>query len=306
MLTGIRSQVGILGNNAGQKLFFNTVRLAGTGSGAAFSSTAVYNNSAAAFEMKNNIFVNLGTAVTPANVMAFTGAVATSDYNNWFATGQTLANVQAATGGDANSQNISPVFVSATDLHIQNTATNFPLEGTGTANAIADDIDGDNRASSTPVDLGADAMMLSPWPMYRSHFATGNWDTNTDWEESTDGGGTWNYPAVLKPAKNVNSGILVQAGHVMNVRLAGESMDHVLVQGTLVLQTGGTMELNNSGGTDMFIDDNGKLLVTTTANYAAAVSFTTNPDIIVDTLGAIQIGTGAATGTGYEGFATTV
>ncbi|MBP7716549.1 MAG: hypothetical protein KA121_00010, partial [Ferruginibacter sp.] len=305
VLTGIRSQAGILANNAGQKLFFNTVRLAGTGSGAAFSSTAVYNNSAAAFEMKNNIFVNLGTAVTPANVMAFTGAVANSNNNNWYATGQTIAQVQTATGGDAASQNINPLFVSTADLHIQNNAANFLLEGTGTAIAgITDDIDGDSRAAASPVDLGADAMMISPWPMYRSYFATGNWDTNTDWEESTDGGVTWSYPAVLKPAKNVNSGIIIQSGHTMNIRLAGESMDHVLVQGTLVLQTGGIMELNNSGGTDMHVDENGKFLVTTTANYATAMSFTSNPDIIVDTLGVIQIGTGAATGTGYEGFAT--
>ena len=133
--------------------------------------------------------------------------------------------MQTATGGDAASQNINPLFVSTADLHIQNNAANFLLEGTGTAIAgITDDIDGDSRAAASPVDLGADAMMISPWPMYRSYFATGNWDTNTDWEESTDGGVTWSYPAVLKPAKNVNSGIIIQSGHTMNIRLAGESM----------------------------------------------------------------------------------
>ncbi|MBS1754043.1 MAG: hypothetical protein JST34_08355, partial [Bacteroidetes bacterium] len=305
VLTGFRAQAGIYGNNANQKVFHNTVRLAGTGAGAAFSSTAIYNGGAAAFEIKNNIFVNLGTAVTPANVKAFDGALANSDYNNWFATGQTLAQVQTATGGDANSQNINPLFVSGTDLHIQNNAANFLLEATGTiGTGITDDIDGDDRGTASPVDLGADAMMISPWPMYRSYFATGNWDTNTDWEESTDGGLTWGYPAVLKPAKNVNSGIIIQAGHTMNIRLAGESMDHALVKGTLVLQTGGTMELNNSGGTDLHVDTTGKFLVTTTANFATAVTLTAAPTIVVDTLGIIQIGNGAATGTGYEDFGT--
>jgi hypothetical protein len=82
------------------------------------------------------------------------GKIAGTDYN-------TLATWQAASGGDANSKNILPVYTGAPDLHLVS-ASNTLLNNLGTPVAgITNDYDNDVRDASTP-DMGADEFAPPP------------------------------------------------------------------------------------------------------------------------------------------------
>jgi hypothetical protein len=96
--------------------------------------------------------------------------ITTMDYNNYYADGSgnipvlgyvsstqhtTLPAMQAAFGGNLNSVNIAPVFVSPNDLHLV-PQQNALLDNLGTPVAgITMDIDGQLRSITTP-DIGAD------------------------------------------------------------------------------------------------------------------------------------------------------
>ena len=94
--------------------------------------------------------------------------ISASNRNNLFVTGaqfatwggtaySNLTNLKAATSKDLNSVSVDPQFISAINLHIQNTA----LKGAGEPIVgITTDIDGDIRNVSTP-DIGADEFKLS-------------------------------------------------------------------------------------------------------------------------------------------------
>ncbi|HQV00824.1 MAG TPA: hypothetical protein PLO59_06660, partial [Bacteroidia bacterium] len=121
----------------------------------AFYAEGVANN----VKVLNNVFM----AVSGYIAGATTGSISQMDNNDLFTTGfsfcnfnnvsQTnLANWQTATGWDANSVNVDPQFINATDLHIQTFGLN--AEATPIA-AILVDIDGQQRDVNTP-DIGAD------------------------------------------------------------------------------------------------------------------------------------------------------
>ncbi|RYF77465.1 MAG: hypothetical protein EON98_16380, partial [Chitinophagaceae bacterium] len=131
---------------------------------------------ATGIELKNNNFVVTRNAIGENHVLYFSTAATTftSDYNNlYLATGagatnalvfrnsiqyNTLADWQA-TGNDVHSIGGDPLFLSATDLHLQ---TGSPVNDKGVAVAsITTDIDGEARALSTP-DIGADELPLAP------------------------------------------------------------------------------------------------------------------------------------------------
>jgi hypothetical protein len=119
---------------------------------------------AGALDIRNNIFANTQTA--GATRYAFYSGAANTvytpiDYNDYFSTGSvgflggaraTLTDWQTATGQDANSKAVDPLFVSPTNLHIQPTSTmiNMGVAGTG----ITTDIDGQTRDGMP--DIGAD------------------------------------------------------------------------------------------------------------------------------------------------------
>ncbi len=68
-----------------------------------------------------------------------------------------LSAIQGSFGGNTNSTLLSPLFVSGTNVHLQQIAGNAPLAA-GTpiaAPSITTDIDGDTRSVTTP-DIGAD------------------------------------------------------------------------------------------------------------------------------------------------------
>lgn len=166
--------VGITFNGAstGYKIYNNSINMntnqtVATGMTAAINVTSSI-TAAGAIDLRNNIFVNSQT--TTANRYAiYSSAPATVfsniDYNDYYSTGAnlgylgsaraTLAAWQTATGKDANSLNILPVFVSPTDLHLATTG-NEALDNKGTPLAeVTIDIDGDVRNATTP-DMGAD------------------------------------------------------------------------------------------------------------------------------------------------------
>jgi hypothetical protein len=177
------------GGAATYNIYHNTVAMQGTitpGSANTVSSCLAITNTVYTIDLRNNLFSN--TQVNNSNNTRFTciamaGTTFTnlnSNYNNLYCAGSgsgtyqigitgsvssagtmrtTLANWQTATGKDANSFNVAPVFVSATNLHLQAVAGNTSLDNTGTNLSISNDIDCDSR-SSTP-DIGADEFAIS-------------------------------------------------------------------------------------------------------------------------------------------------
>lgn len=161
----------IVSAGAGYKIYYNTVvmnvnqNVAGRPS--AFNVTSGV-TTAGAIDLRNNIFVNTQTQ-TGDRYAIYSGAANTVfsniNYNDYYTTGTNLgyigaanqaalANVQTAFGGNANSINVLPVFVSASDFHLDPT-TNLSFDNTATPLAeVTVDADNIARNATTP-DLGA-------------------------------------------------------------------------------------------------------------------------------------------------------
>lgn len=159
----------VIGNGGGFKLYYNTVVMdtnqtnAGRPSALNILSTVT---TAASIDIRNNIFVNKQTQAGDRYAI-YSGAANTVysniNYNDYYSTGTNLgyigsarinlAAIQTGFGGNVNSLNILPAFVSATDLHLA-TSGNAALDNKGTPIAeVALDIDGNTRSTTTP-DLG--------------------------------------------------------------------------------------------------------------------------------------------------------
>ncbi|MCB0522669.1 MAG: hypothetical protein H6577_10810 [Lewinellaceae bacterium] len=157
---------------AGYNIYYNSVSLAtnqvsASGLPSAITVTSAI-TTAGGLNIRNNIFSNTMTVGTERYAF-YSGAAntvyAAINYNDYWTTGPNLgflvanqANLaawQAATGQDANSLNVEPIFNSVIDLHL-NTALNPSLNGAATPIAgITQDIDGNTRNVSTP-DMGGD------------------------------------------------------------------------------------------------------------------------------------------------------
>ena len=172
-------------------VYNNTVSLQGTITGTTAASqvasclSIIASGIPPVIDIKNNIFSNTQagnagatarfTAITTNYGSGFQMSAITSNNNDLYAAGAgpgtyaigqtvsntvgplhtTLANWQAATGKDAASKNVLPVFVSTTDLHLSTAAgANWCLNGTGSAVSVTDDIDCQVR--NNPPDMGAD------------------------------------------------------------------------------------------------------------------------------------------------------
>ncbi|WP_216679972.1 Ig-like domain-containing protein [Hymenobacter siberiensis] len=160
----------------GHKVYYNSVNLFG----AIPAATSTTSNTSAAFivtsstvtglDVRDNVFANSitgGVAKSYALYAAAASSFTTINYNDYFVSGAngilatldggttdrtTLTALQTATAQDANSINVDPAFISATNLHTLNAALNAratPLVG------VTVDFDGDPRDPSTP-DIGAD------------------------------------------------------------------------------------------------------------------------------------------------------
>jgi hypothetical protein len=182
----------MIDTGGGYNIYFNTVNM-NTNQTAAGSVTAALNIAAAvttvgSINLRDNILADTQTIGTRYAVYNSSTAGATifaaggSNYNDYFAQNvgfqtsaqATLANWQAATGQDANSKSVDPLFVTSpapADLHLQAGST---LVSMGQSIAgINNDFDNDLR-DSTP-DIGADEIVMSftgtvPAGTYRDAF----------------------------------------------------------------------------------------------------------------------------------------
>jgi len=159
------------------KLFYNTVVLSGNGQ---FTAAALYMNGQSSDSLADNIFINDrsgATAPTYYDVAMYipsTSAFAFSDHNlitalndsvgdNGYAVFyngvpyNTLSDLlqNTAYAWDANSITVEPTFVSSSDLHLNNTASQPPESAGIPVAGITNDIDNQTRNSSTP-DIGCD------------------------------------------------------------------------------------------------------------------------------------------------------
>lgn len=164
-------------------LYYNTIYLNASSSGANFGSSGIYASSTPTVIIRNNIVVNNSTAAGTGFAAAYRrssttiGTYSSSSNNNlWYAgtpsatnvifydgtnSDQTLAAYKSRVSpADGASFTENPTFVSttgsdATYLHINTTAAT-QIESGGTAiTGITTDFDGDTRHATTP-DVGAD------------------------------------------------------------------------------------------------------------------------------------------------------
>lgn len=167
-------------STGGINVDFNTVHLfrSFAGYNGASGSAAMYVNSGGGnINIRNNIFVNTfnNTTVTgDINYGIYSGVANTNfgtvNYNDYYVAGATsipvlgylgsnqttLLGIQTVFGGNLNSKNILPIFVSNTDLHVQAVLANATLDNQGnTLTGITTDIDNQVRNLTTP-DIGAD------------------------------------------------------------------------------------------------------------------------------------------------------
>jgi hypothetical protein len=164
--------------------------------------------------------------------------------------------------------------------------------------------DGTGSSHNTAVwridDLSITVSLTPIQTSYRTH-QSGNWASPSTWEYSTDNV-NWNI-STSSPSKD-DENILIQSGHTVIVNSA-VSLDQTTIAGTLKLQTGGTLTINNGNGDDILIPANGVLQITNSNDYATSVIQADGATIDISTNGKIEIGDGSSsTGNGYESFAT--
>jgi hypothetical protein len=173
-----RSIFGILDLSAAPAVsnyYFNSVNI--TGAATTANNTYAFNrNSTATTALRDNIFADAraggtGFHVAMANTnAAATGWPGTASNNNllfnaapgnltqWLGAAagnnQTLAGFQAASGGDAATISIDPLFVSATDLHL--TALSPAINAGVPFGGVANDFDFQIRPNGPLPDIGAD------------------------------------------------------------------------------------------------------------------------------------------------------
>ena len=161
------------------KYYYNSILLDGPATTSNIYDTYGFYQVTAAngIEYKNNIVV-ISRAAIGENYALYVSTATTqfvSDYNDYyvpttsgtlnniaFANGAaytTLANWQASAGTpDAHSVSVDPMFVAATDLHLQSSS---PLDDLGSpVPGVTVDIDGGSRDASTP-DIGSDELPLT-------------------------------------------------------------------------------------------------------------------------------------------------
>lgn len=195
LATGAAQVSGIYAfSGAGYKVYNNTVNLntsnAETGISAAFYVHATNITTTAALDIRNNIFVNKKTSGSRFSIYsayANNSIFGNINYNDYFNSGTalgfigsnrtTLADIQTGFGGNVNSLNISPVFVSATDFHLSPSA-NPGLNNTGSSlPEVTTDFDGIARGAAPDMgayeftyiplavsDVNADKVKLSVYP----------------------------------------------------------------------------------------------------------------------------------------------
>lgn len=173
--TGITaSPIGISmdGTNGFVRLYHNTISLNGTTGGASATNSACFytNSGGNGVDFRNNILINRYNNAASGSDKGWAFYTTSSntlfselDNNNFYVDGTnvlaytsadrvSLSALQTAYGRNANSRDINPTFVNATnDLHLTTAPANSPL-ATGTPIAIVPkDIDNNTRSTVNPV-----------------------------------------------------------------------------------------------------------------------------------------------------------
>ncbi len=162
----------------GYKIYHNSVNLnTNQGANAAAGITAAVNitagvTTAGAIDLRDNVLANTQTVGTRYAVISGAPATVFSNinYNDYFAQNvgflgsarPTLPNWQTATGQDANSLAVNPLFVASAapaDLHLQPSS---PVINAGTPVGVTTDIDGQTRDAMP--DMGADEIVTVVTP----------------------------------------------------------------------------------------------------------------------------------------------
>ncbi len=157
----------------GYKVWFNSISLTGAfGSSTAgvYSHCLMISSATDNMDLRDNIFSNTLTGNDPRAYTVYTPSTSTFmqiNFNDYYSTGSAIgyygaeiadfAAWQAATGQDAGSKNINPLFVSTTDLH----PTNMALNNLGLyLSMVKKDFAGVNRTN--PPDMGAYEFGINP------------------------------------------------------------------------------------------------------------------------------------------------
>lgn len=172
--------ISLEGTNGNVKMYYNTILLNSSFAGYSTSTYSACINIAGSpsfIDLRNNILVNNfnnTNSGTDKGWAIYTTAANTAfsemDYNNYYVSAPnvlaylsgdrtTLSAIQSFYGRNANCINMSPTFVSTTDLHLQSVVGNSALAA-GTPVSVTEDFDGDTRSGSTPV-MGADETTFS-------------------------------------------------------------------------------------------------------------------------------------------------
>ncbi|HEU5052820.1 MAG TPA: T9SS type A sorting domain-containing protein, partial [Hanamia sp.] len=142
---------------------------------------------------------------------------------------------------------------------------------------------------------------VSPILTYYRSRQSGNWSTASIWEYSYDNS---NWSVSSKSPTTDAENILIQSGHTVSVSTP-VPLDQTTIDGTLQLQTGGELIINDGNGDDVTIESGGVLEVISENDYSIAVQQAPTANINIASGGKIKIGDGtASTGDGYEAFAT--
>ncbi|HNO29851.1 MAG TPA: putative metal-binding motif-containing protein, partial [Chitinophagales bacterium] len=164
----------------GVNLYYNSVNMTGSmgsGSTTALTASLYVGSGASSIDIRNNVFVNtqVGTSTTQKNYAIYSAAANTAfsniNYNDYFVSNTfntasailgfltsdrtDLAGIIAGFGGNANSINKDPQFVSSTNLHVNTAVTSYLESAATTIAGITTDYDGDTRNATTP-DIGLD------------------------------------------------------------------------------------------------------------------------------------------------------
>ncbi len=164
----------MINSGGGYSIYYNSVNLTAAASASTSTTAALRIANAVTFanglNVRNNIFSN--TTAVGNRFSIYNGSTAaifsSIDYNDYYSGASpvlafqggniaTFGAWQTATADDARSMSINPLFVSATDAHLQATS---PMNARGiTIAGLTTDIDGDVRPA-TP-DMGADEILAT-------------------------------------------------------------------------------------------------------------------------------------------------
>lgn len=251
--------IALSGTQGGIEVYNNSINLTGnTLNQTNAMSMGIYLGAGSVANIRNNIIVNnLGllsaTGYGSAGIYAVTAntqftAINYNDYvvnptgsgGKYFgqiaaAGATTLAAWQTASGGDANSLNILPVFVSATNLHLV-AGSNCTLHRMGTPIAgLTKDFDNDDRNVTYP-DMGADEYLDNiagtfTWTgtVNTDWFNPANWNNCREIPGTTSNvvinGSLTNYPLVtgnvIIKSLTLNSGATVTVATGFDIKLLG-------------------------------------------------------------------------------------